>query len=158
VLTEWNSVLSAILHEGRIVRKPTGRFCVKLTLVAGWMGLLVMMVAAGQLASAQDDAKKTTHKNVRTLTGCLQKTDDANEYRLRTKDGGTWEVKSDSVKMAPHVGHTVTVTGVVPDAALHGLKEDTKTEAREHGINKGSTESGHLTATSLKMMSPSCSD
>jgi hypothetical protein len=43
------------------------------------------------------------------------------------------------VKMAPHVGHTVTVTGVVPDATLHGLKEDTKSEAKEHGIDKDST-------------------
>jgi hypothetical protein len=95
---------------------------------------------------------------VRTLTGCLQKTDDANEYRLTTKAGGTWEIKSDSVKMAPHVGHTVTVTGVVPAATLHGLKEDTKAEAKEHGVDKDSTEHGHLTVTGLKMVSASCSN
>ena len=130
----------------------------KRTLVAGGIGLLILMGSVGQLASAQDDAKKTTHKKVRTLTGCLQKTDDANEYQLTTKNGGTWEIKSDSVKMAPHVGHTVTVSGVVPDATLHGLKEDTKTQAREHGVDKGSTEHGHLTVTDLKMVSPSCSN
>jgi hypothetical protein len=40
---------------------------------------------------------------------CLEKTEDANEYQPTTKAGGTWEIKSDSVKMAPHVGQTVTV-------------------------------------------------
>jgi hypothetical protein len=130
----------------------------KLKLVAAWIGLFIMMAGTGQFASAQDDAKKTTHKKVRTLTGCLQKTDDPNEYRLTTKAGATWEIKSDSVKMASHVGHTVTVTGVVPDATLHGLKEDTKTEAKEHGIENDSTEHGHLTVTGLKMVSPSCSN
>jgi hypothetical protein len=77
---------------------------------------------------------------------------------LTTKAGGTWEIKSDSLKMAPRVGHTVTVTGVVPAATLHGLKEDTKAEAKEHGIDKDSTEHGHLTVTGLKMVSSSCSN
>src|ERR1700730_5445334 len=106
-------------------------------LIAVWTGLFIILVSGtGQCVSAQDNAKETTHKKVRTVTGCLQRTDDANEYRLTTKDGGTWEIKSDAVKMAPHVGHTVTVTGVVPAATLHGLKEDTKAEAKEHGIDK----------------------
>jgi hypothetical protein len=130
----------------------------KVKLVAVWIGLFIMTAGVCQFASAQDTEKKTTHKKVRTVTGCLQKTDDAKEYKLTTKAGATWEIKSDSVKMEPHVGHTVTVTGVVPDATLHGLKEDTKTEAREHGIDKDSTEHGHLTVTGLKMVSPSCSN
>jgi hypothetical protein len=129
----------------------------KLKLVGVWIGLFIMMVGPFQFTSAQDSAKKTTHKKVRTLTGCLQKTDDANEFQLTTKAGATWEIKSDSVKMAPHVGHTVTVTGVVPNATVHGLKEDAKTEAKEHGIDKNSTEHGHMTVTGLKMVSPSCS-
>jgi hypothetical protein len=66
------------------------------------------------------------------------------------------EVKSDSVKLAPHVGHTVTVTGVVSNAELHGTKEDIKGEAKEHGVDKGSTEHGHMTVTNVKMISESC--
>lgn len=107
------------------------------------------------LVSAQAP-EKTTHQKVRTLTGCLQKTDDANEYKLTTSAGATWEVKSDSVKLGDHVGHTVTLTGVVANAAMHGTKEDAKDEAKEHGMAKDSTEHGHLTATSLKMVSDSC--
>ena len=129
----------------------------KLKLVSLGIGLIVALMVAGQLTSAQDTAKKTTHQKVRTVTGCLQKTDDANEYRLTTKAGATWEIKSDSVKLARHDGHTVTVTGVEPNATLHGLKEDSKTEARKQGVDKDSTEHGHLTVTALKMVSSSCS-
>jgi hypothetical protein len=119
---------------------------------------LFAVVAFGQMTSAQDEPKKTTHQKVRTLTGCLDKPEkDSSEYQLTTKAGGTWEIKSDAVKMAPHVGHTVTITGVVSNATAHGLKEDTKAEAREHGIDKDSTEHGHMTVTGLKMVSDSCS-
>jgi hypothetical protein len=113
------------------------------------------MFAGVGLAMAQDTTK-TTHKKTRTLTGCLQKGDDAGEYNLTTTKGGTWEIKSDSVKLSEHVGHTVTITGVVPNATVHGMKEDTKEEMKEHGMDKNATEHGHLTATDLKMVSDSC--
>jgi hypothetical protein len=121
------------------------------------VGVLIfsMLTGSASLATAQD-AKKTTHKKTRTLTGCLQKAEDAKEYNLTTKDGGTWEIKSDSVKLAPHVGHTMTVTGVVSNATLHGVKEDAKSEAKEHGVDKDSTEHGHMTVTNAKMVSDSC--
>lgn len=99
-----------------------------------------------------------SHKKTRTLTGCLQKSDDANEYNLVTGKGGTREIKSDSVDLAPHVGHTVTVTGVVSNATMHGVKEDAKAEAKEHGMDKSSTERGHLAVTDVKMVSDSCNE
>ena len=108
------------------------------------------------MAAAQDTTK-TTHKKTRTLTGCIQKGDDANEYKLTTAKGATWEIKSDTAKLEDHVAHTVTITGVVSNATLHGAKEDAKAEAKEHGMDKNSTEHGHMTVTSLKMVSDSCS-
>jgi len=122
------------------------------------MASLVLFMFAGTagLAVAQDTTK-TTHKKTRTLTGCLQKGDEANEYKLTTAKGATWEVKSDTVKLGGHVAHTVTITGVVANAALHGMKEDAKAEAKEHGADKDSTEHGHMTVTHLKMVSDSCS-
>jgi hypothetical protein len=116
---------------------------------------LFMFAGATGLAATQD-TKKTTHKKTRTLTGCLEKSDDANEYNLTTGKGGTWEIKSDSVDLAPHVGHMVTVTGVVSNAKMHGMKEDAKEEAKEHGMDKNAKEHGHLTATDVKMVSESC--
>lgn len=116
---------------------------------------LFMLAGTAELATAQDTTK-TTHKKTRTLTGCLQKGDDANEYNLAAKGGGTWEIKSDSVKLEEHVGHTVKITGVVSNATAHGMKEDTKEEMKEHGMDKGATEHGHMTVTDLTMVSQTC--
>jgi len=114
---------------------------------------LFMFAGVAGLAAAKD---KTTHKKTRTLTGCLQKGDDAKEFALTTAKGGDWELKSDSVDLAPHVGHTVSVTGVVSNAAIHGMKEDAKEEAKEHGVDKNAKEHGHMTVTAVKMVSDSC--
>ena len=86
------------------------------------MAFLGFLVYAGAAALATAQATKTTHKKTRTLTGCLQNGDDANEYKLTTTKGGTWEIKSDTVKLGDHVSHTVTITGVVSNATLHGLR------------------------------------
>jgi hypothetical protein len=117
--------------------------------------VLFMFASTAGLATAQDTTK-TTHKKTRTLSGCLQKAEDANEYNLTTAKGGTWEIKSDSVKLGDHVGHTVRITGVVSNAAMHGVKEDAKDAAKEHGMGKSSAEHGHLTATNLTMVSDTC--
>jgi hypothetical protein len=95
-----------------------------LRIVTGLIALFMFAGAAG-LAAAQDTTK-STHKKTRTLTGCLQKGEDANEYNLTAKGGGTWEIKSDSVKLDEHVGHTVKIVGVVSNATMHGMKEDAK--------------------------------
>ena len=127
----------------------------KITRVAIWIAAFAVFLSVAGTARAQEE-KKTTHQKVRTLTGCLQK--DGDDYNLTTKNGGTWELKSDAVKLAPHVGHTITITGVVSNAALHGAKEDVKGEAKEHGVGKNSTEHGHMTVTNAKMVSDSCSN
>ena len=114
---------------------------------------VIMLAAVVGLAMAQDT---TTHQKIRTVTGCLQKGDDANEYNLTTKGGATWEVKSDSVKLDEHVGHTVKVTAVVSHRKAHAMKEDTKAEMKEHGMDKDAKEHGHLTVTALDMVSGSC--
>ena len=116
---------------------------------------LFMFVGAAGLATAQDTTK-ATHKKTRTLTGCLQKGEDANEFNLTVKDGGTWEIKSDSLKLGEHVGHTVTIVGVVSNATAHGMKEDAKEEMKEHGMDKHATERGHITVTDLTMVSDTC--
>lgn len=126
----------------------------KVKITMAFLGLFMFAATAG-LATAQDTTK-TTHKKTRTLTGCLQTGDSANEYKLTTAKGGTWELHSDSLKLGDHVGHTVTITGVVSNATMHGMKEDAKAEAKEHGVDKDSTEHGHMTVTSAKRVSDSC--
>jgi len=108
-------------------------------------------------ATATQDNSTDRSANVRTVTGCLQKGDSGNEYQLTGQDGSTWELRSDAVDLASHVGHTVTVTGAVRNAGLHGLKEDTKREAEQHGVGNSTAEHGHMTVTHLKMVSHGCS-
>jgi hypothetical protein len=116
--------------------------------------LLALFVFAG-MAAAQDKTKNT-HKKTRTLTGCLQKGNDADEYSLTTSKGSNWELRSDSLRLGDHIGHEVTITGVVSNAKMHGMKEDAKAEAKEHGIDKDSKEHGHVTVTNLTMVSDTC--
>ena len=92
----------------------------------------------------------------RTLTGCLSKAEGDHEYKLTTGNGSTWELHSDTVKLSPHAGHTVTVTGKVRNADMHGAKEDVKDEMKEHGVDKDATEHGHLNVTKVSMVSDSC--
>ena len=94
--------------------------------------------------------------DVRTLTGCLSRGDGAHEYKLTTENGATWELRSEKVRLSRHTGHTVTVTGRVRTADLHGAKEKVKDEMKEHGVDKDSTELGHLKVTKVSMVSDSC--
>ena len=116
----------------------------------------VILLGYAGCAFAQDKPKS----KVRTITGCLTKAQGGDEYLLAGKTGGTWEVHSsdtsDRVSLADHVGHTVTATGVVSHAKLHNLKEDAKDAATDTGVKKDNREHGHLTITSIKMVSESC--
>ena len=115
-------------------------------------GLIALCVFAGAIVLAGAQDTKTAHQKTRTLTGCLQKGDGANEFHLMAKDGGKWDLTSDSVKLADHVGHTVKVVGVVDNATAHGMKEDVKKT-----VDKSADETGNLTVTDVSMVSDSCS-
>jgi hypothetical protein len=124
---------------------------------AGWMHAQDTTTQQPSTATTSDNTTNDTHANVRTLTGCLQKGEGSKEYELVGDDGSTWEVRSDAVDLASHVGHTVTLTGAVRNATMHGMKEDAKREAQEHGMDKSATEHGHMTVTNVSMVSSSCS-
>ncbi len=56
------------------------------------------------------------------ITGCLQKGSTDGTYTLASKDGKTYKVTSKTLKLAGHVGHTVTLTGDVKDSSLDATK------------------------------------
>ena len=87
-----------------------------------------------------------------TVTGCLQKGDEAGEFSLTSEDGKTWGLRSSSVKLDPHVGHKVTVRGLVTRES----KAEEKKEGQLENAS-GKEEYGELRVTSLKMVSPTCS-
>jgi hypothetical protein len=112
--------------------------------------LLCVILAGCTFGHTKDKA------DVRDITGCLSKGDSANEFLLTGNDGSTWEVRSSKVALAEHVGHTVTATGVVSNAAMHNMKEDAKDAAKDSGMKKTDDEHGHLKVTAVKMVSDSC--
>lgn len=119
--------------------------------------LVVFLGLAAISAFGQDAASTPKPKaEVRNITGCLSKGDSADEFLLTGKDGSTWEVRSTKVTLADHVGHTVTAHGVVSNSTMHNMKEDAKNAAVDSGVKKNDTEHGHLTISSLKMVSSSC--
>jgi hypothetical protein len=109
---------------------------------------------AGGKAEAKSEARSEAKENV-TVTGCLQKGDDAGEFSIIARDGKTWELHSTSVKLDEHLGHTVTVTG----SRTNESKVHAKAEEKREGVVKASSkeEYADLGVTSLKMVSETCS-
>ena len=114
--------------------------------------VLCILVVSASWGPAQAKSKS----DIRTITGCLSKGDSAKEFTLTGNDGSTWEIRSSKVALAHHVGHTVSVTGVVSNAMMHNMKEDTKDMAKDSGMKKNNSEHGHMKITDLKMVSESC--
>jgi hypothetical protein len=109
---------------------------------------LTIIPAFAQSNNAQEEDKSA---KTRSVTGCLTAGDSADEFKLTADDGSTWEIQSKGVKLSPHVGHTVTVTGKVWHPDMHGAKEKAK-----EAVDPNAKEHGHLRATNVAMVSESC--
>lgn len=122
------------------------------------IAVLVVFLGLAPISAFGQDAASTPKPKaeVRNITGCLSKGDSADEFLLTGKDGSTWEVRSTKVTLADHVGHTVIAHGVVSNSTMHNMKEDAKNAAVDSGVKKNDAEHGHLTISSLKMVSSSC--
>ena len=89
-----------------------------------------------------------------SMTGCLQKGDDANTFKLTNVEGTgpkTVEIvaMASGVDLAPHVGHKVTITGTAVRAKAAAKAEGTKDVKKEQGEH-------HMRASAVKMVSTTC--
>jgi hypothetical protein len=114
----------------------------------------VALQAQAPAAPATTPTTKPVHPAI-TVTGCLQKGDSADEFAITGEDGKTWELSSSTVKLAAHVGHTVTITGVRHHETKAEEAKEAKTEAKE-SKEAEAKEAGDLRVSSLKMVSASC--
>ena len=115
------------------------------------LGLIALLVCMSLLLmGAAQDAKDTSQLTRYGVTGCLREGHEDNRYQL-ISENAKWDLKSDDVRLADHVGHMVKVNGVVSNQPFHGMKEDLKAEVR-----KTPTETGNLTVSTLEMVSESC--
>lgn len=129
------------------------------------IGTLVISCAVVLAAGA--DTKAGHHTGAaRSLTGCLEKGDEANTFKLtHVTGGGDWELVGApaALKMSEHVGHKVEVSGTsvsaataekVEQAHAMGAKKETKAEEKmEKHEEKGEH---HLKVAGLKHISPTC--
>jgi hypothetical protein len=124
----------------------------KIAKSAFWLLPILCLSLCPVALIAQTAAPEKKAEKSQTVTGCLQKGDEAGEFSLKGDDGKTWGLRSTSVKLDQHIGHQVTVTG----STTHETKAEEKKEGQVE--NAGSkTEYADLTVTSLKMVSDSCS-
>src|SRR5260370_542377 len=124
----------------------------KIAKLAFWLIGILCLSRCPVALIAQTAAPEKKAEKSQTVTGCLQKGDEAGEFSLKGEDGKTWGLRSTSVKLDQHIGHQVTVTG----STTHETKAEEKKEGQME--NAGSkTEYADLTVTNLKMVSDSCS-
>jgi hypothetical protein len=123
----------------------------KIAKLALWLIPILCLSLCPVALMAQTAAPEKKAEKSQTVTGCLQKGDEAGEFSLKGEDGKNWGLRSTSVKLDQHIGHQVTVTG----STTHETKAEEKKEGQVE--NAGSkTEYADLTVTSLKMVSDSC--
>jgi hypothetical protein len=118
------------------------------------------------LTAGADTKKAYHHGAAKSLTGCLEKGEEAGTFKLtHVTGGGDWELVGApaALKMSDHVGHKVEVSGTsvsaaAAEAAEHahvmGGKKETKAEEKmEKKEEKGEH---HLKVAALKHISPTC--
>ena len=108
----------------------------------------VLALGLGSLAwTTQENQTKTKGGKSVTITGCLQKGDEAGEYSVTGEEGKRYGLHGgNSVDLSKHLGHKVTVTG---------------TKMREENEEKEKNEAGggeyaDLRVTNIKHISESC--
>jgi hypothetical protein len=108
----------------------------------------VLALGLGSLAwTAQEPETKTKGgKNV-TVTGCLQKGDEAGEYAVTAEDGKRYGLhESSGMDLSKHLGHKVTVTGTK-------MREENEPKEKHEA---GGGEYADLRVTNIKHISETC--
>ena len=123
--------------------------CWRLQLVA------FVLVTLATCSHGQDvDASHSTDQvdqNPRTLTGCLNKAKNADEFNLEEENGEVWRVKGDSLELLAQVGHTVTIIGnSLPDDQVQ------RTGAKAKGTQAASKHPRQIAVAMLTRVSDGC--
>jgi hypothetical protein len=109
---------------------------------------------AQAVAERKAEGKQKPVSHAKTVTGCLQKSDEPGEFSITGEDGKIWGLRSVSVKLDQHVGHQVTVTGT----AARETKAEENREKKDGQVEKASSKEEYrdLRVTTLKMVSHTC--
>ena len=116
-------------------------------------GVSVLVFGLSGLMSAQQNAKSSdSSMKTKSITGCVNKGQEAGGYFLKDDNGKTWELTDSDDKVADHVGHKVTLTGM---STKETKSEEAKIASAEKAEASGK-HSGDFRVSSVKMISDSC--
>ena len=131
------------------------------TRMATIVGALAFGAAFLAVAPASATAHPRSDAQTDSVTGCLKKGDKPNMFTVTGTDGKAVTVESQTVSLAGHVGHTVTLTGssMSGDSASMGAMKDTTMgkkmgDSMKHG--GAGMHGGVMEVTKLTMVSTSC--
>ena len=99
------------------------------------------MAMPGVLRANRGQDENSTDLKTHTATGCLMKSPVTNTFAITDENGKLWDLRSNSISLDAHVGHTVTVSGTIPQPP----KNSTDTSPQNH-----------LLVTKLEMVRDSC--
>lgn len=112
-----------------------------------------LCVTVSAFAQENEKQEKAT-AGKQSVTGCLQKGDEPGEYSITGEDGKTYGLSSKAVDLSKHVGHKVTVTGMMKaESAEHEKAEAAENKQQE---KMESAETGDIQVMHLKMVSEKC--
>ena len=75
--------------------------------------LIAVSFVLGFYCTPSGFAQEKSASGKKTVTGCLQKGDEADEFSITGEDGKTYGLRSSAVDLSKHLGHKVTVTGTL---------------------------------------------
>ena len=115
-----------------------------------WVGNILVLVLALSFGSigwaAQENQTKTKSGKAVTVTGCLQKGEEAGEYSITDEDGKRYGLRSKAVDLSKHLGHKVTVTGTK-------MREENEEKEKKEA---GGGEYADLRVTNIKHIRETC--
>lgn len=109
-----------------------------------------LMCGSATLQSQTTSHSSVQHRTSASITGCLRKGDEADEYSMKTTDGKLYGLTSRKIALKHHVGHLVTLHGyITPESAEKPEPGSSPTQPPDVGDID-------MTVTSLKMISITC--
>ena len=118
------------------------------------IAIAVAVAVAAPASAGAKGQKKARAGGTHSMTGCLQKGDEANTFKLTSVEGSgpkTVEIvgMASGVDLGPHIGHKVTLTGTTVGRKAAAKAEGTKGTKEERGEH-------HMRVSAVKMVSTTC--
>ena len=108
------------------------------------------------LAFAKTGQEADRKPHTITVTGCLRQGEVVDRFHIVGRDGKAYTLRSSAVKLADHVGHSVTVKGVLKHDSRRDDYDFEGSEVNEEYGKGKIADYVDLEVTGLKMVAGAC--